>query len=171
MNHGLEVVFEVRINFQKGNLTERIDYGRVHVKCRVCMYFVLAVQPPKCVNLYFVAPFGPLQYYVSVCLDATPPCIYTYVYETKSLCIHVRYSGHKWHRGYMRTARISMSLTIFYVNCLYFDGHMSKLLTLIKIHAHTMYPKLVVQPEQSNQSKVSLCALFIEFVFSIYHVI
>lgn len=71
----------------------------------------------------------------------------------------------------MRTARISMSLTIFYVNCLYFDGHMSKLLTLIKIHAHTMYPKLVVQPEQSNQSKVSLCALFIEFVFSIYHVI
>lgn len=46
-----------------------------------CLFYVLCAQPPKCVNLNFVAP---LRYCASICLVATPAYIRRYAFMSDS---------------------------------------------------------------------------------------
>lgn len=127
---------EFRVNFQnKGIRTERINYGRVYVKsikrlvwhsamCKYsvcpclsvfvfcdchCLRLLCSVSaPPKCVNLYFVAP---LRYDMRfVCLDATP----TYIAARRCQCLYAFMSdtAYKWHRGCSRSTHFNVSSRI-----------------------------------------------------------
>lgn len=131
------VYSKFRINFQKGNRTERINYGRVCVcVCRGKINNAVSVGEPfstcpclfhcrKSTRVAYSLPARSAPEYVlisiSLCLCGTwcvrhiTPAAAFERFWPKSLCIHVRRVGYKWHRGNTPSRRgthhISVSLT------------------------------------------------------------